>query len=244
MTPSRSPIAGTDEVLRARNHEIAELLMSAADADRDRLVEELTVINMPVARAVARRYARRYSGRSEHAPDILGVTYLALVRAVRAFDPMLGRDFLSYAVPCLNGAVRHYFRDDAWLIRPPRHLQDAHVSYWRARDDCPDTHVSEGVDVGTCYRPFSLDTPDPEDQSRLGDGLVDERDSAWADSELRMLVWPHIASLSARDQRILHLRSQGRTQSEIGRELGMSQMHVSRLLRSHLERLQRLVYAA
>ena len=104
----------TDQGLRDRNAALVAQLAAAAPEERDALVERLTVANMAVARSVARRYARR----TDFGPDLEQVAYLALVRAARDYEPERGYEFLAYAIACITGAVKRYFRDSAWMVRP------------------------------------------------------------------------------------------------------------------------------
>jgi RNA polymerase sigma-B factor len=215
--------------LSARNAElVAELV--AADPERDVLVERLVVTNMAVARAVT----KRYTGRSGFGPDLEQVAYLALVRAAQSYDPARGA-FLPYAVPCMAGSVRRFYRDSAWVIRPPRPVQERHREV-----EGLDQHVADGV-VETCFRPRSLDHPAPGDVAPLGSSIPDDDDSRER-LETRLLLETHLRALTPRARRILHLRFvEDRTQQEIGAELGIHQVQVSRLLAQHLRELRVLI---
>jgi len=225
-----------DEELRQRNARLVARLAAVSDGEREALIEQLTLVNLPVAGAIARRYA----GRSNAGPDLEQVACVALVRAARDFDPGRG-EFLAYAIPCMTGAVKRYFRDSAWTIRPPRRVQADHADACGRAD-----HVEDGVHVESCFHPISLDAPRPGQASPIGEGLALDDDRTWERAETRLLLWPELRALPERAQRVLHLRFvEDRTQQEIADELGMTQYHVSRLLRRHLSELrERMVGAA
>ena len=211
--------------------------MDAGADERAALVEELALVNMEVARSIA----RRYGGRSSFRADLEQVAYLALVRAAQDFDASRGHEFLAYAVTCMNGAMKHFFRDAAWVIRPPRPVQKRHSDQHGLTD-----HVTDGVQVETCFRPWSLDAPTPGDGVPLRDLVADDADRTWEQAEARLLLWPHLRALPPRAQHVLHQRFvEDRTQQEIAEELGVSQVHVSRLLTRYVGELRlRLADAA
>ena len=219
-----------DQALRDRTATIVAELARSAPADRGEIVERLVVANMAVARSVARRYTRR----TDLGADLEQVAYLALVRAAQDYDPARGYEFLAYAIPCVTGAVKRYFRDSIWVVRPPRRVQVQHQAHlhW-------DEHVADGVAVETCFRPRSLDISQAGDSVPLGSTLVDPSDRTWETTEARLLLAPHLDALPERARRVLHLRFvEDRTQQEIADELGVSQMHVSRLLRRYVGELR------
>jgi RNA polymerase sigma-B factor len=221
---------------RARNQELVARLATADAVQRERLLEELVVTNVAMARSIARRYA----GRSEFAPDLEQVAQVALVKAARDFDATRGHEFLAYAIPCMTGAVKHFFRDSAWVVRPPRKVQQRHVAEHGAAE-----HVADGVRVESCFRPWSLDAPVLGDGEPLGTTLVDVGDRSWDRAEDSLLLWQHLRALTPQAQRIIHLRFfEDRTQQQIADELGVTQVHVSRLLSRHLGELRELMTEA
>jgi RNA polymerase sigma-B factor len=223
-----------DVAIRERNAELVACLSVVDDVAREAILADLVLNNIPVARSIAGRYSRRYAGRSQFGQDLEQIACLALVRAARDYDPARGHEFLVYAVPWMTGAVRHFFRDDAWVVRPPRQLQENHRQ--RGTSD-PD--VSDEAQVETCMRPWSLDSQLPGEPAPLGATLVDDGDRSWDESEARLLLVPHLARLPQRTQHILRRRfAEGRTQREIGEELGISQMQVSRLVKEALLKLR------
>lgn len=215
---------------RARNAALTAQLQQAGNAERGGIIDALVLGNLDIARSVARRYA----GRSGFGQDLEQIASLALVRAAQEFDAARGVEFLAYAMPCVRGAVKHYFRDSAWVVRPPRDVQQHHVAERGVTD-----HLADGVHVESCFRPWSLDAPMPGDETPLGAVLEDDADRSWERVEDRLVLWPELSSLPPRARRIIYLRFfEDRTQQQIADELGMTQFHVSRLLSRHLAELR------
>jgi RNA polymerase sigma-B factor len=241
-----------------RSEQTADLLRRAAVADRPEarreLLEQVVLINMGVARSVA----RRYRSRGIASEDLDQVAYVALVRAADKFDVSLDKDFLTYAVPSIRGEIKKHFRDHGWVVRPPRRTQELQPQVVAAGQEL--THLlgrsprpSEiaghlGVDVEEviealamdgCFRPTSLDVPVGDGGSSVLGDLLQGEDTGVRASEARMLLAPVLRQLGDRDRRILYLRFfEGLTQREIGRELGVTQMQVSRLLTRICESLR------
>lgn len=254
MTTSRTLSDARRRVETAR-------LLSRARASRDdvraRYEDEVIRLNMSVATDVA----RRYHGRGIPADDINQVAFLGLVKAVRGFDPTVGDDFLSYAVPTLRGEIRRYFRDSGWAIRPPRSVQEiqarvisaeAELTQRLGRSPRP-AEIAQHLDVSLtlvmdamaatgCFSPVSLDATRGDGDSPLESPAerMGDLDPAFASAEARVALAPLMASLSDRDRRILELRYfHNRTQAQIGAEVGVTQEQVSRLLSGILLRLRR-----
>lgn len=246
-----------------RSEQTAELLARAHAADaspeeRAASLDRVVELNMRVAEAVARRYARK----SIPVEDLTQVAYLALVRAVRSFDPAHERDLLSYAVPTMTGEIRRHFRDHSWTIRPPREVQRAHGRLVRSGavlDRMDEASVSaladeveESVDVvrealaaRSCFSLLSLDTPPGGEGSEAGEvsTLREVGDPAGevdvARTEARLMVAPLLRTLSPRERDLLRLRfADELPQREIATRLGMSQIQVSRLLQRLLLQLR------
>ena len=225
---------------------------TAGPAERRRLVDEVVVANIELARTIARRYANR----GVAVDDLEQVACLALVRAADRFDPTRADDFRTYAVPTIRGEVKRYFRDHAWTVRPVRRVQeiqallqrDAAEAEGRPQDpaavaerlglDVAD--VREALGAQGCFHAKSLDAPiTATGELSFGDTLVDEYDEHES-AEARVLLRGLVKELAPRDRLIIYLRFfEGRTQSEIGDELGISQMHVSRLLSRILADMRR-----
>ncbi len=218
------------------------------DDERERalLRDEVVVLNMGVARAIAHRYRQR----GLNLDDLIQVAYVGLVKAVNGFDPDRERDFLSYAVPTVSGEVKRYFRDFGWTVRPPRRIQELQAQIARASGDLAHRlgrsarpaevaeeigveleEVIEALAADGAFTPTSLDLPIGEDGSAtLGQLVYDDRND-FGSAEARLVLGPAVRRLPRRDRRILELRFfEGWTQERIAREIGVTQMQVSRLL--------------
>lgn len=241
-----------------RSHETTRLFVlvtEATDADeRHDLVNQVIVMNLGVARAMA----WRFRGRGIPDEDLEQVAFTALTRAAQRFDPAQDRDFLAYAVPTMSGELKRHFRDLGWTVRPPRRIQEIQSrvinaykigreagyqpSASRLADELclPEADVSEALRTDGCFRPASLDGPVHHGGPvTVGETLVSEDSSAIEAVEARQLLGPALDLLTERDRTVLHLRFvEEKTQREIGEEIGVSQMQVSRLLRRILDGLR------
>ena len=232
----------------ARTH---ALLLQAKDADPEaveQLHEEVVLLNIEVAESIVMRYRNR----GVPVEDLVQVACLGLVKAARGFDPDKSDNFLSYAVPTILGEVKRFFRDNAWVVRPPRRIQElqaeisaasARLMHETGRAPTPeaiaadlDTDVSEVVEAlaaDGCFAPSSLDrsssTADDEGSS-LAD-VLGEDDPGFAHAEAVVALRPLCRRLCDRDRRIIYLRFFHEwTQARIAEEFGVTQMQVSRLL--------------
>ena len=243
------PRAETTQTRVERATTTADLLRRACETDgsaRQRLLDEVVVMNMPVARSIAHRFRRK--GVADD--DLDQVAYMALTRAAQNFDDSQGRDFLSYAVPTIRGELKKYFRDSGWTVRPPRRVQElqsrimsvrSHLTQELGRSPRPRelaAHLGEDLDdvvealaTDGCFSPASLDRPVGDTTSMtLGDALDGGTDDLSA-ADARLVLGPLLRRLSERDRKILTLRFfKDATQQEIADEIGVTQMHVSRLL--------------
>lgn len=221
-------------------------------------LERLTLQNGVVTEytPMARRLARRYRGRGVEDNDLEQVAELGLVKAVRRFDPDR-RSFAAYAVPTVLGELRRHFRDKAWAIRPTRSVQELQAAVTSARDalreqeqhPATDAEVADrlGVDVAEvreadaahdAYAPQSLDRPSPVDGLPGHEHVGGDDDAFDAVDRLQTAV-PALRSLCDDDRHLLELRfGEELTQREIGAELGISQMQVSRRLAAVLDRVR------
>jgi RNA polymerase sigma-B factor len=237
--------AETDTTARALLTLMTDL--PAGSTDRARVRQRLIELYMPLAAHIARRFRNR----GEPLEDLVQVATVGLIKSVDGFDVHRGPAFTSYAVPMIVGELKRYFRDRSWDIRVPRRLQELCTSIARITDELtqrllrPPTvadlatelgvseeEVIEGLDCSQAYRALSLHAPLSGDQAdtELGEmlGCVDQDIE---NVEQREALRPLIAALSQREQRIISLRFFGNmTQSQIAAEVGVSQMHVSRLL--------------
>jgi RNA polymerase sigma-B factor len=219
-------------------------------AELSSVASDLVMSHLGVAHGIARRYRNRGIA----ADDLEQVARLGLVKAARSYDPAKQADFLAYAVPTIRGEVRKHFRDHGWMVRPPRRVQELQSRILAAAADLtqelgrsprpseiatrvgePVGEIEEALGADGCFSPSSLDRPvsGGPDAPSLGDLLPDSGEDAdgHAAVDARVMLGPAVRRLSERDRKILHLRFfNGWTQEEIAREIGVTQMHVSRLL--------------
>lgn len=239
----------------ARTQQLLDELRAAPDDHTARRLRDAVVeLNLCVARSLA----HRYRDRGLDVEDLEQVAYLALVKAAHRFDPEAGNDFLSYAVPTIRGELRRHFRDVGWVVRPPRRIQElqgriAEVQVDltcrlgrspRAGDladelDERRSDVEEALGAEGCFVPASLDrTVGEHDTTSVGD-LLSSQDDEQGRAEARIVLAPLVQRLTERDRRILQLRYfEDRTQREIGEDIGVTQMQVSRLLSRILDDLR------
>ena len=242
---------------RARRTE--ELFRQVAETDdpvrRQALLDEVVLINRCVAEAVA----ARYRGRGVPQEDLEQSAFEGLVRAVHKFDPTVSADLLTYAVPTIRGMVLRWFRDQSWMVRPPRSIQEMQwkvsrsastlaqelgrePSHEEIRADlgCTADDVSEAVQALGCFQPSSLDRPVAGIlNTTLGDVIADQEEDIFDAVDARAVLEPALRSLPERDRRVLYLRFfEDRSQREIGAELGITQTQVSRLLNRILSDLR------
>ena len=210
---------------------------------------------------LAEYLARRFANRGEPLDDLVQVASLGLVKAVERFDPGRGLEFTTFATPTIVGELKRHFRDKGWAVRVPRRVQELHLRVTGVVDDLQlelgrsptvaeiavragtsEDEVIEAVDAGSAYRSTSLDASRGDDEESPGLlGQLGELDPELARAENRSGLNPLLRQLPDREQLMLYLRFyEGKTQSEIAQRLGISQMHVSRLLARSLERLREL----
>lgn len=230
--------------------------MAPDEPGRERLREEVIGEYMSYARYVAGRFRLRGEG----AEDLEQVAYLGLVKAVDNYDPGYGTTFLSYATPMIAGEIKRHFRDTTWDVHVPRRMQELsaaiRVAEVNLQQDLgrPPTiaeiaeklqttseEVVDALDAAQAYNTASLDVPvamSDGEGATLGE-LLGEDDPALGMVVDREALRPLLADLNEREKRILLMRFfRGMTQSQIGAELGVSQMQVSRLLTQILGRLR------
>jgi RNA polymerase sigma-B factor len=215
-------------------------------AARDQALVEL----MPLVRSLASRYA----GRGEPLEDLVQVGALGLIKAVDRFDVDRGVEFSSYAVPTIVGEIRRHFRDKAWAMHVPRRLKELSVRLSRVLDElttqlgrsptiaelaeatgAEDEDVIDALDSAHAYSTHSLNAPfEAGGDETLADRLGTDEAGYW-EVEDGSLVAEGLDALDARERRIVELRFfEEMTQSQIAAQIGISQMHVSRLLRRAL----------
>lgn len=244
MTVGLEYRAETRALLRAY-HEDGDLTA------RERLITE----GMTLVRALARRYAQR----GEQLEDLVQVGSIGLIKAIDRFDVERGVELTTFAVPVIVGELKRHFRDRVWSVSVPRRLKELHLALGRLLDDltadlgrsptvgelaaasgADEEDVIEALEVGRAYSARSLSASterDGAEAASLVDTLADRRD-AYAGAEARILLSDAIDVLDEREKQIVQLRFfEGLTQSRIAVDLGISQMHVSRLIRKALDKL-------
>jgi RNA polymerase sigma-B factor len=223
--------------------------------------EELIRRTLPLARRLAGRYARR----AEPIDDLMQVASIGLIKAIDRFDPTLGLAFSSFAVPSILGELKRYFRDHGWAARVPRPVQERALKVNAAVEEFSREHgrapkprelaaatgesiedVLEAMEAATAHSAVSLDAPlgSDGDESITYANSVGEIDARLELVEDRTVVDSTLHALPEREQQILYLRfNEDMTQAEIAERIGVSQMHVSRLIRRALERLRAVAEA-
>ncbi|MGH9044592.1 MAG: SigB/SigF/SigG family RNA polymerase sigma factor [Acidimicrobiales bacterium] len=210
---------------------------------------------------LAQHLARRFANRGEPVDDLVQVASIGVMKSVDRFDPERGVEFSTFAARTILGELKRHFRDKGWAVRAPRRIQELYLEIGHATGELaqklgrPPTlaeigavtgatleAVIEATEAGSGYRTASLDTP-----ARLEKGGVDaigQEDSSFGDVDNQALIGPAFATLPEREQTILRLRFvSGMTQSEIAGRIGVSQMHVSRLLTASLRKLREKIEA-
>jgi RNA polymerase sigma-B factor len=232
--------------------------LSGLDADsmefrrhRDRIVERC----LPLADHIA----RRFDGRGEARDDLVQVARVGLVNAVIRYDVDTGSDFVSFAVPTIMGEVRRHFRDNSWSVKVPRRLKELHLRLGVATSELSQKlgraptaselahelgmdrqEVVEGLIAGSSYNTLSIDGGGAggQDLPGIADTLGDT-DLSLDQIENREALRPLLAALPERERAVLMLRFfESLTQTQIAERVGISQMHVSRLLAKSLARLR------
>jgi len=244
----------TDPVRRA------ELRVKFAEFAADR-TPELRAELIEAHVGLAEYLARRFGNRGEPLDDLIQVASIGLLKAVDRFDPERAVEFSTYATHTIVGELKRHFRDKGWAVRAPRRMQELYLRIGKiistasqemgrsptvaeiAKEaEVTEEEVLEALEAGQAYRFASLDAPAGSGGDESGDTVgsqMGSADSGLVDAERRATMDPLLATLPAREQSILRLRFyEDLTQSEIADRLGISQMHVSRLLSRSLAKLR------
>ncbi len=263
MLTTAPPVQRTASGIRpdkAIDAHVRILLVRLADlpdghTDRARIRERVIELYLPLAEYLARRFRNR----GEPYDDLSQVAVIGLIKSVDGFDPDRGVEFASYAIPTIVGELKRHFRDKGWSVRVPRRLQELKLEIAKAVGELtqrlqrsptvadlaehlgiPEDEVLAGLDTANAYSALSLHTPVAGEES--GPEVVDllgDDDPSLGSVEDRATLRPLIQKLPEREQRIIALRFFGNmTQSQIADEIGISQMHVSRLLARSLKQLR------
>ena len=209
-------------------------------------------------RWIAVHCARRFNNRGEPLDDLIQVGQVGVLKAVERFDPEVGVSFTTYAIPTVMGELRRHFRDKTWSVRVPRKVKDLHVELsstvefltgkLRRAPKVDEIAAHIGVDVdavleameaGSAYRTAPLAPPGADDERSSDAEAVGAEDPDLVGVDTRVAVRRLLRGLAPRERRIVYLRFfEGLSQSEIAEQVGVSQVHVSRLLRSSLDLLR------
>ena len=254
--PDASELTGV-ELTRRRS---ADLFVTfhdeeASQASRDAARDSLVHLHLPLVE----HCARRFRNRGEPLEDLVQVGTIGLIKSIDRFDSFRGVEFSTYATPTIIGEIKRYFRDKGWAIRVPRRLQELRMQIGTASAEltqslgrsptprelaetigCTVEEIVEGIESSNAYSTLSLDATDDGD-----DSTATMLDAIWMDDEglehveIRESIKPLLDRLEPREKKILLLRFfKNMTQSQIAEEIGVSQMHVSRLLNRTLEQLR------
>jgi len=207
---------------------------------------------------LARHLANRYHGRGEPLDDLVQTAMVGLIKAVDRFDPARGTDFTGFAIPTIVGEIRRHFRDRTWDVRVPRRLQELRIAISDANAalahrlgrsptvadvaahlGLTEEEVLEGLEGARAYKSASLSAPvGAEGGTTLGETMGGD-DNGFELADARLTIGAALDALTARERRIVLLRFYGgQTQTQIAEQVGISQMHVSRLLTKALAKLR------
>ena len=221
---------------------------------RNELRNHLVRMHLPLVEHLARRFRNR----GEPLDDLTQVATIGLIKSVDRFDPDRGVEFSTYATPTVVGEIKRHFRDKGWAVRVPRRLQELRLSLTTATAELSQQHgraptvhelaqrlkiseeeVLEGLESANAYSTLSLDVPDTDEEAPAVADTLGAEDDALEGVEYRESLKPLLEQLPPREKKILLLRFFGNmTQSQIAQEVGISQMHVSRLLARTLAQLR------
>ena len=246
------------EVTRQRSAELFLVFRDEerSDAERESARDALVHLHLPLVE----HCARRFRNRGEPLEDLVQVGTIGLIKSVDRFDSDRGVEFSTYATPTIIGEIKRYFRDKGWAIRVPRRLQELRMQIGSATAEltqslgrsptprelaeaigCTVEEIVEGIESSNAYSTLSLDASDDGEEGGAASMLdaIGVDDEGLEHVEIRESIKPLLDRLEPREKKILLLRFfKNMTQSQIAEEIGVSQMHVSRLLNRTLEQLR------
>jgi RNA polymerase sigma-B factor len=249
MTESRAPRERDEELEGAMLERFVEYRRSGDRTIRNELVQHYL--------RLAEFLARRFANRGEPVDDLRQVALVGLIKSVERFDPERGLQFSSFATPTITGELKRHFRDRGWAVRVPRRIQELHLQLDRTtnalsqelgrppttaeiakRAGVLEEEVIESMEAGSLYRLASIDGRADDEAPSGVSAKLGEEDTELHAVDNRVTVERLLQLLPEREQRIVYLRFfEGLTQSEIAEQVGISQMHVSRLLVKSLDQL-------
>jgi RNA polymerase sigma-B factor len=243
---------------RTRERELLVMIAELPADDPRRLAarDEIVTMHLPLAAFLA----RRFRDRGESLDDLTQVATIGLLKAVDRFEPERGLEFSTFATPTMVGEIKRHFRDKGWAIRVPRRLQELRIAISRATAELSQStgrsptvaelaahlqvteeDILEGMESAQAYATLSLDASSSdsmEDGASLAETLGAE-DPGLGEVEARETLHPLLARLAPRERRIIHMRFyENMTQAQIAEQIGVSQMHVSRLLTKSLAQMR------
>ncbi len=245
------------EVTRKRSAELFQVLRDTdvPDDERDEARDSLVHLHLPLVE----HCARRFRNRGEPLEDLVQVGTIGLIKSIDRFDSDRGVEFSTYATPTIIGEIKRYFRDKGWAIRVPRRLQELRMQIGAASAEltqslgrsptprelaeaigCSVEEIVEGIESSNAYSTLSLDASDDgDDGAATMLDAIGMHDEGLEHVEIRESIKPLLDRLEPREKKILLLRFfRNMTQSQIADEIGVSQMHVSRLLNRTLDQLR------
>jgi RNA polymerase sigma-B factor len=253
--PAQCSSAADRAAREAATVELFERRARTSDPEERReLLERIVELNLEIARGIAQRFRRR----GVESEDLEQVAFLGLMKAATNYRLDANTPFIGYAVPSIRGEVKRYFRDCAWTVRIPRRLQETQglisaklpkleqefgrepsIEELADRLGVDAAEIEQAMAARGCFSTLSLDLLADDNGWTLAEVVADEEDLALSQLEAVDMLQPVLEGLDSRDRRILQLRFvEGMTQSDIGAEIGISQMQVSRLLRRILDDLR------
>jgi len=245
----------TEEDERADRLMLAFCALPPSHPDRPSLREQVIEAWLPMAHRLSRRYARH----GEMVDDLRQTATIGLIKAVDRFDADRGIEFAGFAIPTITGEIKRYFRDRTWFVRAPRRLQEMRLAIGQAQVELGHTlrrsptvaalashlnaseeEVLEGLESGYAYRAVSLSRPIGDDSGfELGDTLGSQ-DHGYDMVDFNVALPMAMAWLTDRERRIIAMRFYGNlTQAAIAEQIGVSQMHISRILCGALGKLRK-----
>jgi RNA polymerase sigma-B factor len=244
-----APASDADQKRADEQHAFRRLRTTRDPKLRDQIIEDHLWL--------AQHAARRFAGRGEVRDDLVQVASFALIKAVDRFDPAHGTRFATYAMPTMLGELRRHFRDKTWSMRVSRRIKDLHVDVRATREaltnrlgrtptvdelaealDTTPEEILEAMEAGTNYKATSLDQPRPDGSDEAAN-LPGAEDDRLAGSAERVMLERALNQLPERERNVVFLYYFGElTQAEIATKVGVSQVHVSRILRASLDTLR------
>ena len=253
-------VASDQDTAAMSDTELVKLVQSLPRGSQERNLACEKLVNR--YESLVRSCAQRYRHSPESPEELMQVGYVGLLKAINNFDPDLGSNLASYAQPCITGEIKRHFRDKRWHVHVKRSTQELRLELCRVRAELTqqlsraprDEELARHLGIGDedlrdaqradlAFQASSLDAPPSgrPDPGNLAD-LLGEDDPQLEHTLDMESVWAHWGELPEREQRLLMMRFYGNmTQAEIGERLGISQMHVSRLLAGALRYLRRCV---